>query len=97
MIFLDLLNGIFYSSGERVSPCFKPFWIGKLKVNSVALVRERAILAEQPPMVGEASANFADKGCHVVSMMDPYDCILDFLDWNRYFFFPVAPQLYSRS
>jgi hypothetical protein len=28
---------------------------------------------------------FADKGCHVVSVTDPYDRILDFLDRSRYF------------
>jgi hypothetical protein len=38
---------------------------------------------------------FADRGCHVVSVTDPYGRILGFLD--RYFFFQVAPQLYSRG
>jgi hypothetical protein len=38
---------------------------------------------------------FADRGCHVVSVMDPYSHNLDFLDWSRYFFFQEAPQLYS--
>jgi hypothetical protein len=28
---------------------------------------------------------FADTGCHVVSMMDPYGRFLDFLDRSRYF------------
>jgi hypothetical protein len=28
---------------------------------------------------------FADKGCHVVSVTDPYSRILGFLDRNRYF------------
>jgi hypothetical protein len=28
---------------------------------------------------------FADRGCHVVSVTDPYDRILDFLDRSRYF------------
>jgi hypothetical protein len=40
---------------------------------------------------------FADKGCHVVSVTDPYGRILGFLDRTRYFFFQVAPQLYSRD
>jgi hypothetical protein len=40
---------------------------------------------------------FADGGCRVVSVIDPYDRILGFLDWSRYFFFQVAPQLYSRG
>jgi hypothetical protein len=37
----------------------------------------------------------ADRGCNVVSATDPYGRILGFLDRSRYFFFPVAPQLYS--
>jgi hypothetical protein len=40
---------------------------------------------------------FADRGCHVVSRTDPYGHILGFLDRSRYFFFQVAPQLYSWS
>jgi hypothetical protein len=40
--------------------------------------------------------NFADRGSHAVSVTDPYDRILDFLDRSRYFFFLVALQLYSR-
>jgi hypothetical protein len=40
---------------------------------------------------------FADRGCHVVSVTDLYGRILDFLDWSRYYFFQVAPQLYSRG
>jgi hypothetical protein len=37
----------------------------------------------------------ADRGFHVVSMTDPYVHILGFLVWSHYFFFQVAPQLYS--
>jgi hypothetical protein len=40
--------------------------------------------------------HFADRGCHVVSVTDPYGCILDFPDRSRYFY-EVAPQLYSRG
>jgi hypothetical protein len=40
---------------------------------------------------------FADIGCHVVSVKDPYGRILDFLDSSRYFFFQVALKLYSRG
>jgi hypothetical protein len=39
----------------------------------------------------------ADRGCRVVSTTGPHDIILDFLDRSRYFFFGVAPQLYSRG
>jgi hypothetical protein len=40
---------------------------------------------------------FADRGCHVVSVTDPYGRILGFLARNRNFFFQVAPHLYSRG
>jgi hypothetical protein len=40
---------------------------------------------------------FTDRGCDVVSVMDTYGRILAFLDRSRYFFFQVAPQLYSRG
>jgi hypothetical protein len=30
---------------------------------------------------------FADRGCHMVSVTDPYDRILGFIDRNRYFYF----------
>jgi hypothetical protein len=48
-------------------------------------------------LFGEASANFSDRGCYVVSVTDPYGSILGFLDRSRYFFFQVVPQLYSRG
>jgi hypothetical protein len=69
----------------------------KTKPNSVAWDRERTIPTERPPLVGKVSAKFADTGCHVVSVTDPRGRILDFLDRRRYFFFQVAPQLYSRG
>jgi hypothetical protein len=47
---------------------------------SVALVRQRT---------------FADRGCHVISVMDPYCRILGLLDRSRCFLFQVAPQLYT--
>jgi hypothetical protein len=39
---------------------------------------DRRLLAKRLP-------TFADKGCHVVSVTDPYGCNLDFLDRSRYF------------
>jgi hypothetical protein len=39
---------------------------------------------------------FTDRGCHMVSVTDPYGRILGFLDWNRYFFFQVAQLNCSR-
>jgi hypothetical protein len=37
---------------------------------------------------------FADR-CYMVSVTDPYNHNLAFLDWSHYFFFQVASQLYS--
>jgi hypothetical protein len=49
-------------------------------------VCERTIPTERPPFVGEVIANFLwIEGCHVVSVMDSYGRILDFLDRSRYF------------
>jgi hypothetical protein len=39
--------------------------------------------------------SFADRGCHIVIVTDTYGRILGFLYRNHYFFFQVAPQLYS--
>jgi hypothetical protein len=40
---------------------------------------------------------FTDRGCHVVSVTNPYSRNLGFLDRSRYFLFQVAPELYSRG
>jgi hypothetical protein len=40
---------------------------------------------------------FVGRGCHVVSVTDPYNRILCFLDCSRYVLFQITPQLYSRS
>jgi hypothetical protein len=40
---------------------------------------------------------FADTGCRVVTATNPFGRNLGFLDWSRYFFFQVAPQLYSQG
>jgi hypothetical protein len=68
-----------------------------LNLNSVSLVHERIIPAERQPLVGKVTANVCDRGCHVVSVMDPYGRTLGLLDRSRYFFFQVAPQLHSRG
>jgi hypothetical protein len=52
---------------------------------------------KKPPLVSEVSANFADRGCCVVNVTDPYCRILDFLYRSSYFIFQAAPQLYSRG
>jgi hypothetical protein len=40
--------------------------------NAVALVRERTIPTERPPLVGEVVPTFADKACGVVSATDSH-------------------------
>jgi hypothetical protein len=40
---------------------------------------------------------FADRWCRVVSAADSHGGILGFLEWSRYYFLQVAPQLYSRG
>jgi hypothetical protein len=40
---------------------------------------------------------FVDTGCRVVSTVDPHGCILGFLGQRSYYFFQVAPQLYSQA
>jgi hypothetical protein len=57
----------------------------KAKLNSMVWVRLRTIPTERPPLVG-GLPTFTDRGCHVVSVTDPYCRILGFLDRSRYFF-----------
>jgi hypothetical protein len=65
--------------------------------NSVALVREQTIPTSFRRLSAKLMPTFEDRGCRVVSVTDPCDRILGFLDRSRYFFFQVAPQLYSRG
>jgi hypothetical protein len=68
----------------------------KTKLNSVACVRERTIPTERLQLFGEVSTNFLRIEGVTWSVTDPYGSNLGFLDRSRYFFFQVAPQLYSR-
>ena len=62
-----------------------------IKLNSVALIRERTIPTERPPPVGEVSANFCGiYGCHVVSATDPHGRLIS-LFWTG------AATFYSSS
>jgi hypothetical protein len=53
------------------------------------------IMAANRPSGRQLSAKlvptFADRGCHLVSVTEPYSRILGFIDRNRYFFFQVTP------
>jgi hypothetical protein len=59
--------------------------LSALKKNSMAWVREQTMPTDQPPHVGEVLPTFADRGCHVVSVTDPYGRILGFRDRSHYF------------
>jgi hypothetical protein len=74
----------------------EPSPTNKTKLNSVAWVCERTILSNRRLSV-KLVPTFADRGCHVVSVTDHHTRNLRFLGWSRYFFFQVAPQLYSRG
>jgi hypothetical protein len=50
-----------------------------------------------PRLSAKLVTTFVDRGCHVISVTDPYGRILGILDRSHYFFFQVAPQLYSRG
>jgi hypothetical protein len=76
----------------RIKIVYKWSYRNIKQTNSMASVRERTILTERPPLV-EVSSNF----CSVVSVADLCGRILGFLDRSRYFFFPVAAQLYSKD
>jgi hypothetical protein len=65
------------------------------KLNSVVLVCKRSIPSSTCRR--RYCQHFADRECRVFSTADPHCSILAFLDWSRYFFFQVAPQLYSRG
>ena len=64
----------------------------------MALVRERTIPTERPPLVGEVSANFLRiEGCHVVSATHPHVRLSLFSGPEPLLFIQVAPQLTSRG
>jgi hypothetical protein len=57
----------------------------------MAWVRERTIPNDRH-LSTKLVPTFTDRGCHVVSVTDPYGRILSFLDRSCYFFFQVAPH-----
>jgi hypothetical protein len=66
-------------------------------LNSVALGRKQTIPIKQPRWSTKLVPTFADKGCWVVSTMDPHSRNFDFLDRSHHCFFQVTPQLYSQG
>jgi hypothetical protein len=70
----------------------------KRQKTSMASVYKRIIPTERPPHVSEVSANFfADRGCHVDSVTNPYGRILGFLYRSRYVDPVPGPLLFSCS
>ena len=101
-------NGNFWKTQQKLKKSKeKMYWqklnhynlpFNRLKLNSVALVRERTIPTEQPPPVGEVSANFSGwRGVTWSAQRVPTVVNLCFLDRSRYLFIQVAPQLTSRG
>jgi hypothetical protein len=69
----------------NVTPCLCVYPLKKLKLHGLsprANYTDRAIAAYRR----SECQHFADKGCHVVSVTDPYGRILGFLDRSRYFY-----------
>jgi hypothetical protein len=62
----------------------------RVQRNCVALVRLRTIPTERPPLVGEL---LRIEGVAWSAQRIPPVVSLGFLDWSRYYFFQVAPQV----
>jgi hypothetical protein len=62
--------------------------------NSVVLVCERTTTDRATAAFRRSQCLVLRIVCYVVSVTDPYDCIIGFLDRNLFFFFPVPPQLH---
>jgi hypothetical protein len=65
--------------------------------NELRDLSPRANYTDRATLFGEVSVNFFDREYLMVSATDPHGRILGFLYWRLYFFFQVAPQLYSRG
>jgi hypothetical protein len=75
-----LAQGSFLArSRERLwSLCFLRS-AAEASLNSLALVRERTILTSDSRLSAKVVSTFAERGCHVASVTDPYGCVLGFL------------------
>jgi hypothetical protein len=65
------------------------------KLNTVAWVCELTTDWKTVAFQWSECQRFADRGCHMASVTNFYGRILGFLDRSLYFFFQVAPPLYS--
>jgi hypothetical protein len=64
---IDFFNSNLYGEDKGIFFFFFFFFFF-----SGALIRQRTIPTERPPLVGEVSANLADRGCRVVSATNPH-------------------------
>jgi hypothetical protein len=69
----------------------------KAKLNSVALVCKQTTRPSNHHLSAKLVPTFADRSHRLVRAMVPHSHILSFLDRSCYYFFQVAPWLYSRS
>jgi hypothetical protein len=67
------------------------------KSKSVLLKLKKLYIDRRPPLVGEVSDDFSVYRLPLGQRDGRYGRIIGFLDRSRYFFFQVAPQLYSRG
>jgi hypothetical protein len=93
-IFMSQTITTFAAIVTKFSVMATAFWA---VIITVTWVRKRIIPTERSPVVREVTTKFADRMCHVVSVTDFYGRIFGFLDRSSYFFFQVAPRLYSRG
>jgi hypothetical protein len=70
---------------KKGSHCMKQEWKSVFSnlSNSVALVREQTTPTERQLHVGEVSANFCGKGCHLINSTYLHCRILGFIDRSR--------------
>jgi hypothetical protein len=63
---------IYGNAGSRVCEALSSVILYRLKLNSVALVCERTIPTERPPLLAKLMPTFADRGCRMVSATDSH-------------------------
>jgi hypothetical protein len=83
---------LFYGAHERITGLLIVIitpWL-ESSANELYLLSDHQLSAKLVP-------TFADIGCRAVSSADPYGRNIRFLDRSRYFFYQVAPELYSRD
>jgi hypothetical protein len=96
--FWNLVLNIFSQTRDKLQHNFRVMnW--SVSQASIQSLREKLQLSgpSNRRLPAKLVPTFADRGCRVVSATDPHSRILGFLDRSRYYFFQVAPQLYSQG